>query len=147
MSANPQLKTPGQVRAIFGLAKQRGLDEDELRALVEEVTKRKVPAGRTGVATLNLTQADALIVKLGGRSLAARRTIQQRHKNAGVQQLAGPNQLEYMRRLATARGWSEETLADFCFRQCRHNTPRTTRQANQVIEALKSMNRRDSLWY
>ena len=46
MSANLQPKTNGQVRAIFGLAKQRGLDEDELRALVEEVT-RGGAVGRT----------------------------------------------------------------------------------------------------
>lgn len=142
MSAQPQPKSNSQVRAIFGLAKQRGIDPDELRAVVEDVTKRSVPAGRTGVAKLNFTQADAVIVKLGGEPFAARRTVQQRRKNAGVQQLVGPNQLLYLKQLANARGWGDDTLADFCRRQCGHARPRTTREANKVIEALKAMNRR-----
>ena len=145
MSAQPQPKSTPQVRAIFGLAKERGLDEAELRAIVVEVTNRAVPVGKTGVGRLNFTQADAVIVRLGGKPFASRRTVQHRRKNAGVQQLVGPNQLRYIAQLASFRNWSPEALQDFCRRQCGHFPLRTTQDANKVIEALKAMNRRDRL--
>lgn len=140
MSANFAPKTNAQVRRIFGLARERGLDEQELRALVEEVT------GQAHISRLNFTKADAVIVRLGGEPMAARRTIQYRRAKAGVSQVVRPAQLQLIASLASQRHWSAETLQHFCRRQCGHFPLRTTKDANKVVEALKAMNRRDGLW-
>lgn len=146
MSAQPQPKSPAQVRRIFGLARSRGLDAQELRAVVVEVTKRDVPLDKTGVGSLNFTESDAVIVRLGGEPLAKRRTIQHRRAKAGVSQLVRPAQLELIAKLASQRRWGAEALRNFCARQCGHFPLRTSKDANKVIEALKAMNEREGLW-
>lgn len=138
MSANPQsAKTNNQVRAIYGLARKRDLDTVALHQLVREAT------GKDSIAALNVTQADAVIVRLGGQPLAARRTIQHRRRRAGVSQVAQPAHLDLMRRLARQRNMSDEGLQQLTTRICKHFPPRTTHDTNKVIEALKAMNRRD----
>jgi hypothetical protein len=140
MSAQLQPKTTAQLRAIYGLAKKRGLDNDELHALVKEHTRK------ASIARLNVTEADAVIAQLGGEPLAARRTIQHRRRQAGVNQVVQPGQLQYIASLASQRDWSPESLQDFCRRQAGHFPLRTTKDANKVIEALKAMNKREGLW-
>lgn len=131
-------KTLAQVRAIFGLAKGHGLSDDELRAIVEEET------GSRSISQLGRAHADKVIIRLGGRPLESRRTVQHRRKRAGVPQIASPAHLDLMRSLARHRGMSDEGLAQFSIRQCGHYPPRTTGETNQVVEALKAMNRRDN---
>jgi hypothetical protein len=140
MSATLQPKTQPQVRAIYGLARKRGLDNEELHALVKDATHK------TSIANLNVTEADVVITKLGGEPLAARRTVQHRRQKAGVQQVVQQGQLELIAALASQRHWPAQALIDFCKRQCGHHPLRTTKDANKVIEALKSMNRREGLW-
>jgi len=151
MSSNPSRtsvspKTNAQTRRIFGLARTRGLEQEELHALVKEATSRNGKGGKASIAALNISEADAVIVRLGGEPLAARRTIQHRRRNAGVQQVVGQAQLQYIAALASQRNWSAETLRDFCIKLCKHFPLRTTSDANKVIEALKSMNQREDLW-
>lgn len=138
-SAYPS-KTSAQVRRIFGLARARGLDEAELHTLVSDATTK------TSIAALNITEADAVISRLGGEPLAARRTLQYRRRKAGVSQVVQHGQLELIAKLASQRHWSAAALVEFCRRQCGHHPLRTTADANKVIEALKSMNRREGLW-
>jgi Protein of unknown function (DUF1018) len=145
MSAQPQRiparpKTRAQLRRIYGLAKDCGLDNEELHALVFDATNK------SSIAALNVTQADVVIARLGGEPLAARRTIQQRRKNAGIVAVVSPAQIQLIADLASQRHWSAETLQEFCRRQTGHFPLRTTKDANKVIEALKSMNRREGLW-
>ncbi len=133
-------KTLAQVQRIFGLARGRDLDEAALHDLVEEAT------GKTSIRLLNLTEADAVIVRLGGEPLAARRTVQHRRAKAGVNQIVSQAQLQLIADLASQRRWTADTLREFCLKLCKHFPLRTTADANKVIEALKSMNKREGLW-
>lgn len=135
-------KTPAQVRAIFALAKNRGLNDDELRSIVEEQT------GSRSISALSRHEAEKVITRLGGRSVPeqsapARRTVQHRRRRAGVPQIASPAQLDLMRSLARRREMSEEGLEQLSIRQCGHYPPRTTTETNSVVEALKAMNKRE----
>jgi hypothetical protein len=130
-------KTLAQTRAIFGLAKGRGLSDDELRGVVEEVT------GQRSISALTRHQAENVIIRLGGTINTPRRTIQFRRQQSGVKQIASPAHLELMRSLATRRGMNEETLAALSNRIVKHYPPRTTSDTNKVIEALKAMSRRE----
>jgi hypothetical protein len=139
-------KEPGQVRAIYGLARASKLDDELLHDAVEFVT------GRTrSIADLTFSEANKVIEHLGGRKFAAsgstpRRTTQYRRAKEGVTQVVQPGQLELIAKLATQRNWKPDSLIKFCRRQAGHHPLRTTQDANKVIEALKSMNRREGLW-
>ncbi len=135
-------KSKKQVAAIWQLAKTRKIDSDELHTLVHNVT------GQDSIRLLSKAEADKVIVKLGGTPFnrikgTPRRTVQYRRRSAGVQQIAQPAQLELMRSLAGARGMSDEGLESLTRRIIKCSQPRTTKEANKVIEALKAMNRRD----
>jgi hypothetical protein len=137
-------KTTAQVRCIFGLARQRGIDQDELHQLVEETTREGERPGKTSIKLLTAPEADRVIERLGGQPLQARRTVQHHRRRAGVVQIVSPAQLDLLRDLARQRHWSDDTLAEFSRRQCGHYPPRTTAEANKVIEPLKSMIKRDA---
>jgi hypothetical protein len=131
-------KSTQQVKCIFGLAKNKGLDTDELHALVEDVTKQK------SIRALSFVQADRVIERLGGTAFASRRTVQHRRKRAGVVQLAQPSHLQLMRDLAARRGIGEEGLTRLAERMHIPYPPRTTSQTNKIVEALKSMLNREA---
>jgi hypothetical protein len=143
MSASLQPKSTVQVRAIYGIARKNGLDDELLHDVVESVTKRT-----RSIAALTHVEANQVIAHLKGEAYppTPRRTVQHRRKRAGVQQVIQQGQLDLIAALATQRNWSAQTLIDFCKRQCGHHPLRTTKDANKVIEALKSMNRREGLW-
>lgn len=173
LSAPP--KTTAQVRAIFGEARRRGLDNETLHELVADVlnsigsgsrAQRRFGGGDAGsrshsaatatapcaveprtvsIAALSYTEAERVIHRLKGRSFVPRRTQQYRRAKAGVVQIVTDEQLTRIAALATQRQWSPQTLTTFCLRQCGHPV-RTTADANKVIEALKAMNERDCLW-
>lgn len=134
-------KTTNQVRAIHAEARKHGLDHDTLHDLIESVTKRT-----RSIAALTHKEALAVIRQLKGKGFVPLRTLQYRRQQAGVQQLVQPTQLTLIAELASQRGWSAEALQSFCQRQCKRTRPRTTTDANKVIEALKAMNQRDKLW-
>ena len=141
MSATLQPKSIQQVRAIFALKKKLRLDDELLHLAVESAT------GKTSIAALTFAEADQVIAKLGGQTFASRRTVQLHRRKAGVVQVVQPGQLELIAMLASQRHWQPETLVEFCKRQTGHHPLRTTKDANKVIEALKSMNKRDGLWH
>jgi hypothetical protein len=137
-------KTHAQVKRIFGLARERGVDDDELHALVLNVTQRT-----SSIRALMRDDADRVIERLGGEALCtrpSRRTIQRRRQKAGSKQLstAAPAHLELMRSLARTRNMSDEGLEQLSLRIIKHYPPRTTAETNKVVEALKAMNRRNS---
>ena len=137
-------KTVAQLRAIFGLAKQRGLNSDTLHMLVEAET------GKASIKELNFTDANKVIRGLGGREFkraeTPRRTTQYRRQRTGAEQIATKEQFTLIGRLASQRDWTPESMIKFCQRTIRTDRPKTTKQANVIIEALKSMNARDGLW-
>ena len=140
MSANFQPKSTGQVRHIFGLAREVGLDDDLLHDTVESVTQRT-----RSITALSSKEADLVISHLKSKAekQTPRRTVQYRRKRAGVNQVAQPAHLELMRSLARTRNMSDEGLEQLSNRIIKHYPPRTTSETNKVVEALKSMNRRE----
>ncbi len=138
-------KTPQQLRAIFGLANRRGLEKPEIELLASEVT------GNHGqrLSALTFSQANQLIVRLGGEPFSEketpRRTINYRKQRDGVITLASQKSLKLMDQLAAGRGITAEGLERMCRRMFGSPRPRTAKACSAVIEALKSMNRRDQM--
>lgn len=141
MIATSKAKSTNQVRAIFAEGRKRGLDHDQLRDVVESETRRT-----RSIAELTHREAEAVLRKLKGNGFVSLRTIQYHRKKQGVQQVVQQEQLDLIAALASQRHWPAETLLNFCKRQCGHTKPRTTSEANKVIEGLKAMNRREELW-
>lgn len=134
-------KTHGQVKALFGIARQCGLDDDQLHDVVEDVTKRT-----RSIKELTHSEADRVIARLKGKNNVPLRTLQYRRRKAGVEQIVQETQLQLIAQLASQRNWSSETLVNFCRKMVKRAKPATTSEANKIIEALKAMNRRDDLW-
>lgn len=134
-------KTTNQVRAIHAEARKRGIDPDTLHDLVENVTRRT-----RSIAALTHAEAQKVIQRMKGDGFVPLRTLQHHRQKSGIPVLVRPEQLTLIAELSSQRDWSVETLATFCKRQCKREMPRTTSDANKVIEALKAMNRRDGLW-
>lgn len=136
-------KSKKQVKAIWSLARGKGLTDEQLHSLVAATV-----GGNDSIRALSRTNADKVIVALGGTAFnkrIARRTRQDHHQQTGTKQIVTASQLDLIRSLAARRGWSEESLQKFCQRQIKRDQPATTIQANKIIEALKAMNRRDGL--
>lgn len=138
-------KTQKQNRAIWALAHKLGFSNDDVHELALEVT------GKQSIRALSRKEADDVIDRMGGqpffrdKSGTPRRTVSYRRQQTGVVQLETEKQLNLLRDLATRRGWSEETLQNFCQRQIKKSLPTTTKEANKVIEGIKAMNKRDYL--
>lgn len=130
-------KTQAQVRAIYGRAKTRTMDDDQLHALVTAET------GKDSIRMLDRKEADKVIVALGGtplyRNNKSRRTTQHQRKQKGVKQIVTSEQLEFMSSLASQLDWKKETLTNFCQRQIKRGAPSTTEEANKVIEGMKAI--------
>ena len=139
-----QPKTKEQMARIFGLAKKHDLDfDDEARSFyAAEVSKSRV----THLSQLSFDEANALIKQLGGdpfRSATPRRTQNYHRQQAGVPQIAQRDHLKLMRDLADSRNMSESGLESLGQRILHHWPPRTTKETNKIVEALKAMNARD----
>jgi predicted subunit of tRNA(5-methylaminomethyl-2-thiouridylate) methyltransferase len=141
MNDQQKPKTNGQVRAIYAEAAKHGIDADLLHDVVADVTRRT-----RSVKALTYIEAQRVIQRLKGKDFVPLRTLQYRRQQAGVPQLVSKDQMNLIAELASQREWSIETLQKFCKRVCKREVPRTTADANKVIEALKSMNRREGLW-
>jgi hypothetical protein len=138
---NARPKSVQQVKAIFAEGRKWGLDDEQLRDLAEDVTRRT-----RHISELTYSEAERVIERLKGKSFLPRRTLQYRRAKRGIKQVVQEGQLKKIADLASQRNWSPETVVKFCKRQCGHHPLRTTEDANKVIEALKSMNKRDGLW-
>jgi len=132
---NARTKTPGQLRTIFAVGKERGLDHDELREMAGGSLRK-----------LSYSDAERLIQRLKGQSFVPLRTLQHRRAKAGVKVMVQQSQIDLIVQLAAQRNWSRYTLSAFSLKVCKRERPLTTDEANKVIEALKAMNRREGLW-
>lgn len=139
--SSARAKTTNQVRAIFGSAKAANLDEEALRDVVADVTKRT-----RSISNLTYIEAERVIQRLKGASFVPLRTLQHRRAKAGVKQMVQKSQLDLIAELASQRSWSAATLEEFCLKVCKRRKPLTTDEAGKVIEGLKAMNKRDDLW-
>jgi hypothetical protein len=158
---------PYQIKCAQALRHARAMDDELLALTIKSITNREPEAGHTGLSKMTFEEANALIVKLGGtpfrpprtdwsKIAAAQppargdsaRTRQSRRKAAGIEQVASERQIQLIAALASQRdAMSAAALTQFCKRVCGAEKPRTTKEANKIIEALKSMNRRDGLWH
>lgn len=147
----PKFRTKIQNRKMFGLAAKCGLGHDELKSCAFMVS-----GGRTDhTSKLYTTEADEIIrqleAKLGVKE-PSRRTVQHRRQEANVPQLPTAPHTKLMNDLARKRGIGEAGLASLCRKTLRAGDvsltdkqclPRTTAETSEIIEALKSMNKRD----
>lgn len=141
-----QPKSVFQLRAVFGLARAAGLEKPDLNPLVAEVTGERTEH----LSELSFAEANALIVRLGGRPLPVsgplpRRTVNYRKQRAGVKTIETARHLDLIERLAQLRNLSTEGLEKLCLRTIKRPAPITTAEGNKIVEALKSMCRRDGL--
>ncbi|MBK8810681.1 MAG: hypothetical protein IPN69_08105 [Acidobacteria bacterium] len=81
-----------------------------------------------------------------------KRTVNWRKRKAGIETIASAIQIDKMKALADGRGMSTDGLRALCARMLRDDSgnplewPRTTKQCNSIIEALKAMNKRDRIF-
>lgn len=137
-------KTKGQLRAIWGLAKTKGIDEETLHALVARET------GKASIASLSKAEANKVIVALGGEAQTPARgnsirNQQYKRRKAGVITLVKFGQRRLLKSLAVKR-WGEAAdtaLAKFCRGQIAKDAPQTSGECNRLIQALKAMNARE----
>jgi hypothetical protein len=94
-------KTNEQLRRIFGLAKSRGFDKEDLEALAFEISDGRIAR----LSLLSFDEANALIRRLGGDEISSipRRTLRYRRRQAGIPQIATTRQLALMRSLAVGQ--------------------------------------------
>jgi len=141
----PNPKTTDQLRAIFGLGKNLGMDADDLRALAGEQTNGQV----VSLKALSFDQANAMIEHLGGEAFpgtghVAARTVRHHRQKANVKTMVTQRQIRMIDDLAAKRNMSEAGKASLCMRIIKKPKPSTSAQASKVIEALKNMNARSA---
>ncbi|HUF02823.1 MAG TPA: hypothetical protein VMM38_01465 [Aridibacter sp.] len=136
-------KTNAQIKRMFGLGRPLGCGKEELEELACDVTN-----GRTErLSKLTFDEANAMIERLGGDAFPVSRslrTVQYHRQKAGVTQIVTPRQMKYLEDLAAKRNITDEGLERLCRKILGRGLPRTTKDANKVIEALKSMIARDA---
>ncbi|MBS1793378.1 MAG: hypothetical protein JSS81_05965 [Acidobacteria bacterium] len=139
-----QMKTTAQNRAIFGLGAKLGCGKEELRELAYDVT-----GGRTdALSKLTFDEANGMIQRLGGRPFTktfnSRRTENYHRQKAGVETIVTTEHLEKLSKLWFAKPHrTAEGLEALCQRINKTPKPRTAKECSRVIEAIKSMNKRD----
>lgn len=139
-------KTTDQLRAIFGLGKNVGMDKSDLEGLAEVMTNGQVER----LSLLSFDQANAMITHLGGDAFpapghVAKRTENYRKQKAGIKTVESGKHLRMIADLAARRKMSEAGLASLCMRIIKRPAPTTTAQGNKVVEALKAMIKRDAM--
>lgn len=137
-------KTLAQNRAIFGLGSKMKCSHEDLQELAYDVT-----GGRTAsIAKLTFKEANGMIERLGGRPFTQRprsaRTDQYHRQKAGIEAIATSTHIDHMKRLARERNMSDDGLGNLSARVNKGvRIPRTSKEVNRVIEAIKAMNERD----
>ena len=132
--AQAKMKTPAQLRRIYGLARERGLDDEMLHAYVCQLT------GRESLKDLTMKEAARVIDALGpsGGFTAGGIT---------------PRQWKYMLGLAKELGWTDregnadtKKLDEFALRNYKKYAVRwlTVREAGKMIEGLKAIMEKDT---
>lgn len=137
-------KTLAQNKAIFGLASKMHCGREDLAELVFDVT-----GGRTEhISKLTFDEANGVIVRLGGRAFTpqfnSKRTEQYHRQKAGVEQIVSQAHLAKLNQIWSAKpDRTNEGLTQLCQRVIKSDRPRTTKDCNKIIEAIKSMNQRN----
>ena len=132
--------TEGQTKLIWALARQLGMESDDLHELVSLTT------GKDSIKALSTKEgADVIdnLVRAGGR--VKRKRKPRRDLPPNVVELLTPKQARFIKYLEKKLGWqdSPERLKGFIKRSIKKEVVRTKREAMKVIEGLKSMAERE----
>ena len=133
--ATPQLGDRNhEIKIIWATARRLGIDDDMLHQLVMNVT------GLSSIAALNDSQRARVIRDLFQKGRKQKRPdhVPARHN---VVVLASMQQQLMIKELNQKLGWAAnpDRLAGFCKRVIYKDSPTTSRDAQKIIEALKSM--------
>jgi len=141
----PKLRTKAQNSLMFGLASKAGVSHDDLRDWTAEITN-----GRTD-HTSKLYHHEALEIinrlqNFVSPNQTPRRTVNYRRRRDGIEQIVSIAHLGKLQSLADGRGMTNEGLQQLCLRMIKTEKPRTTKECNKIIEAIKAMNTRDRVF-
>ena len=121
---------------MWVLARQIGIDNDELHELVAGVT------GKASIKALSVMEGKDVIdtlIRAGGKVTNKRRP--RRDLPANVVEMVTPKQARFIKYLEKKLGWqdSPERLKGFIKRTIKKKVVRTKPEATKVIEGLKAM--------
>lgn len=138
----PQPKIAAQIRRMFALAK--GPAEHAWMPVKEYLENL---AGKR-LSMLSFDEANTIIAKLGGdpvsRKFVPRRTRNYHNQQAGIKTIATAAHLQKLDDL-----WqmfphrTDSGLTAICQRTIKRDRPRTADECNKIVEAVKSMNKRE----
>lgn len=143
----PKYRSATQNKRLWGLAAKLGLEHEDLRDYAHEYS-----GGRTDhTSKLYFNECEKLNNYLDGLANPKKewspRTVRRRRQKANVPQIATQKHLKMMQDLADKRGMSEDGLGDLSARvNAGVRKPRTSKEVNHVIEAIKAMNKRDRIF-
>lgn len=128
-----------QIKLVWVLARQIGIDEEELHRLILDAF------GETSLKSLSSNQAKELIDKLiqsGGRVKKKRR--RPKDLPANVVELVTRDQMRLVRALEKELGWNDnpDRLKGFTRRIIKADAVRTKEEGIKVIQGLKGMLKR-----
>lgn len=139
----PQLRSKAQNSRMHALKAKLGLTHDDLRDYAADVSD-----GRTDhTSELYVGEMNEIIHRL--QSLASPketplRTVQYRRQQAGVVSIDTARQEKMLNDLWFAFPHRNgDGLTSICLRTIKTEKPRTTKEFNKIIEAVKSMNSRE----
>lgn len=132
--------TGEQIKLIWVLARQLGLDSDELHEVVAGIT------GKHSIKTLSVVEGKDVIEALaraGGKVTKKRKP--RRDLPLNVVEIVTPKQMRFIKYLEKKLGWNDnpERLKGFIKRTIKKEVVRTKQEASKVIEGLKSMAERE----
>ena len=133
--------TEGQIKLIWVLARQLGIDSDDLHEMIAGTT------GEDSIKSLSTGQGAEVIdslVQAGGR--VKRKRKPRRDLPPNVVELLTPKQARLIRYLERELGWQDnpERLKGFIKRSIKKEVVRTKQEAIKVIEGLKNMAEREA---
>ena len=132
------MPTPAELRKIFAGAREAGLDDSQLRDLVEQIT------GQRSTRALNRDHTKRVIdglVQLGARPGSPRPPKPSgRRPTPGVTAMISPAHMQLIQKLREQIGGDfvrDEYFAGVCRKVIHKSRPVTAADANRVVEALK----------
>lgn len=131
--------------AMWALVRKNMSDSD-FREWIFDLTNDKSESS----SDLTFEQKNHVIEKLGGRPFTkptkSRRTENHNKQKAGIDTLVTPTYMDAMRkRWREIPGRTDEGLEALCLRTIKAAKPRTMKECQKMIEAIKSMNLRAKL--
>lgn len=133
--------SPAQRKMIFALCHAHGMDDDLRKATVKAIT------GKDSTTELTRPEAAKVINFITGQAVPTRRM---NRNPPGTTRRVTKKHLLLIATLAQARmdagRMTPEGLVKWGTDKLGHWPPRTTQEANRMVETLKSMNERDGLW-